>query len=172
MLTLTLLRHAKSSWSDTSLDDFARPLAPRGLKAAPKIGKALTKIGPKADAILCSPAERTKQTAELVAPHLAASGVSITYHPDIYHASPDLLIDRITTSGDTERHIVLIGHNPGLEILALQLVKDGDPSECASMARKFPTAAAAQMTFDVARWPDIEQHTATLTAFITPRGLA
>lgn len=170
MLTLTLLRHAKSSWDTPDLDDIDRPLAPRGLKAAVKMGRALDQRGPNIELILCSPAKRTRQTCDLVLPEIAATP-AVHFDDALYHGLPEMLLSRVQTQGEQARHVLLIGHNPGLEILAVRLTQSGPPEAIAAMTQKFPTAAAAQLAFDVPTWRDLGAATGNLTYFITPRAL-
>lgn len=171
MLTLTLFRHAKSSWDESTLDDFERPLAPRGLKAAPRMGRALAKLGPSVDLVLCSTAKRTRQTLELVLPELAPNEPPVHFDEALYHGLPEILLERTLKHAGSARHVMLVGHNPGLEILAARLVDDGDDEELRDMAYKFPTAAFAQFTFDIDAWADLEIASGHLTAFRTPRSL-
>ena len=171
MLTLTLLRHAKSSWDDDRLDDFDRPLAPRGLKAAPRIGQALAKLGPPVDLILCSTAKRTRQTLDLVLREFADVKPKVQYDDALYHGLPESLLECIVRQAGRARHVLLIGHNPGLEILALRLTGKGSGRDIAAMTAKFPTAAVAQFTFACSTWAEIEPGSGTLRHFLTPRTL-
>src|SRR5450631_2444347 len=126
MLTLTLLRHAKSSWEEP-LDDFDRPLAPRGKKAAPEIGAALAARGLRPDLILCSGALRARETLGLVIEDLGAPAPEVIYDDALYMAAPGTLLKRLhgiasAPQRDAPRHVMLVGHNPGFEELALMLV--------------------------------------------------
>ena len=87
MLTLSLLRHAKSSWKDTSLPDLDRPLATRGMVEAPLMGKAMAKHGLDPDLVLCSTARRTRDTLELVLPQLKTEP-KVIYEDGLYHGTP------------------------------------------------------------------------------------
>ena len=165
MKTLYLLRHAKSSWDDPSLDDFDRPLSKRGRKAAPLIGRYMAEHGWQPDLALISPAVRARNTWELVSAELRAP-VETRFEPTIYMAEPDALLALLRET-DTLRSVILVGHNPGLEQLAAILAGPGsDPQARARMAEKFPTAALAR--FEVAA---MEPDGATLTDFIRPRDL-
>src|SRR5262249_55636196 len=114
MKTLMLLRHAKSDWGDQSLRDFDRPLADRGKRDAPRIGKAIKKRGWIADLIISSPAERAKQTIEAVA---ASAGLvpSIQFDESIYGASAGDLMKLIRRLPDSINCALLVGHNPTFE---------------------------------------------------------
>lgn len=171
MLTLTLLRHAKSDWSDDTLDDFDRPLAKRGLKAAPVIGRELKKRGPELDLILCSTSKRTHQTLDLVLQELPGQKAGIHYLDDLYHALPDQILDLVRARADTATHVMVVGHNPGLHVLALRLAHDAETELRAAMSRKFPTAAFAQFQFEGRGWGDFDPAQGRLTHFITPRSL-
>ena len=176
MLTLTLLRHAKSSWEEP-LDDFDRPLAPRGEKAAPEIGAALAERGLRPDLILCSGALRARETLALVLAPLGAPAPEVIYDDALYMAAPGTLLRRVQTiaSGfprDAPRHLMLVGHNPGFEELALLLVGSGSAEDRARLAAKFPTAATAVITFNVDSWAAIAPGTGRLEHFLTPKRLA
>ena len=94
MLTLSLLRHAKSSWDDASLNDFDRPLSERGENAAPRVGAYMAAQGLAPEFVLCSPAVRARQTLDLVLPHLAG-GPTVVYEDSFYLAAPSVLLATI-----------------------------------------------------------------------------
>ena len=172
MKTLALFRHAKSDWSDPALGDFDRPLAPRGLKAAPRMAKAMKSMGLAPELVLCSEAVRTRQTWDLVAPGLGADPRLVVRH-GLYLASPAELLEAVRGVGPETGSLMLIGHNPGMEDLAAALA--GPDSEAAAlkrMARKFPTAALAVLAFEIADWRDAKPGTGRLTHFIQPRDLS
>jgi phosphohistidine phosphatase len=176
MLTLILLRHAKSSWDDAAMSDFKRPLAKRGKKAAPAVGAALAKLGLRPDLILCSGAERSRQTLALVLPEFGAQSPPIVYDDKLYMALPDGLLTGLhAIKPDHEGHsppcVMMVGHNPGFEELALMLAGDGPAEELADMSEKFPTAAAAVITFDAQNWGEVEPGAGRLNYFITPKRL-
>src|SRR4051794_11013088 len=117
MLTLTLLRHAKSSWEEP-LDDFDRPLAPRGEKAAPEIGAALAARGLRPDLIVCSGAVRARETLGLMLERLGAPPPEVIYDDSLYMAAPGKLLKRLhaiasSFPGNVPHHVMLVGHNPG-----------------------------------------------------------
>ncbi len=172
MLTLTLLRHAKSDWDDESLDDFDRPLAPRGKKAAPVIGQALKQLGSAVELVLCSPALRARQTLDLVLKELNPGTPDVVYVDGLYHGLPDHLLEQVIKHADTAGHVLLVGHNPGLEILAAHLARGGSRDDIAALNTKFPTAALAQFTFSCTAWTDIPDVSGQLIHFLTPRSLA
>jgi phosphohistidine phosphatase len=177
MLTLSLLRHAKSSWDKPGLDDYDRPLAKRGKKAAPEIGAALAAMGLRPDLVLCSGAVRARETLDLVLPKLGPPPPEIVYDDAIYMATPATLLARLraiaaSTEWGTPRHVLLVGHNPGMEELALLLIGSGAADDTARMAEKFPTAAVAVVAFNAEDWSGIKPGAGRLEHFLTPKGLA
>jgi phosphohistidine phosphatase len=176
MLTLTLLRHAKSSWDQPALDDYERPLAKRGKKAAPQVGAALTAMGLRPDLVLCSGAVRARATLDLVLPKLGAPVPEVVYDDALYMAAPDALLARLhrigpERGGEAPRHVMLVGHNPGLEELALLLAGSGADDDTARMTEKFPTAAVAVLGFNTDSWAAIEPGAGRLEHFLTPKQL-
>ena len=169
MLTLSLLRHAKSAWDDPGLDDFERGLAPRGIKTAPEVGKYLKRQKLVPDLVICSGAVRARATLALILPEFGAPAPEIQYDDDIYLAHPAALVDVVKKIADGPQHVVLIGHNPGIHALALELTGSGDRQALAELATKFPTAALAVLTFGAARWREIKAGSGRLEQFVTPR---
>ena len=169
MRTLYLLRHAKSSWSDPALPDDERPLAPRGRRDAERIATHLRELGIAPELVLCSPTERTRQTLELVRPALAAS-TTVRLEPGLYPGWPDELLEQLHAVPDPVASVMLIGHNPGLQELALSLVTRG--ADLQRLRAKFPTAALATLTIAQATWAELSRNDAVLTAFVVPRQLS
>ena len=168
MHTLYLLRHAKSSWSNHSLPDQARPLATRGRRDAKRIAKHLARIGIEPALVLCSSAERTRETFELVRLALGAtSGVSI--EAELYAASSADLLERLRSVSEEMASVMLIGHNPGLQHLALFLASAG--AELERLTTKFPTAALATLTIAKTPWRQLSAGDAVLAAYVVPKQL-
>jgi phosphohistidine phosphatase len=138
---LYLLRHAKSSWDDPGRPDRERPLAPRGVRDAKRVAKHLRRLGVATELVLCSPAVRTRETLELVLPALA--GVAVHVEDDLYGAPSEALLERLRTVPEEVGSVMLIGHNPALQDLALTLASDNALRE--RVAAKFPTAALATL---------------------------
>jgi len=159
--TLYLLRHAKSSWKDASLSDFERPLKRRGREAAQLVGERLAQEKLKNPVLICSPAVRTRETAELV---LKSSKLRVEERWDqrIYEASLRDLLQVVSEIPDDKKVAILIGHNPGFEELLAFLTGE---------SRRMPTAALAKIMFDVS-WKDIEARSGKLDWFVTPKELA
>lgn len=168
MKTLYLLRHAKSSWEDESLDDFDRPLARRGIDAAPRMAEHMKREGWIPDAVLCSAARRAVETLELIAPVLGLDAAARIEH-DLYLADPDAMLDRIRGQPDEAASILLIGHNPGQEILAKMLCGDGRKKAIKRLKKKYPTGALAVITFKADSWLQVAEGTGFLEAFVRPK---
>ena len=168
MHTLYLLRHAKSSWSDPTLADRERPLAPRGRRDAKRIAEHLVRLGIEPDLILCSPAERTRQTLEQVSAALGANP-TLRLEAGLYAASADELLERIRVVPEDVASVMLIGHNPGLQDLALALASAGPG--LARLKAKFPTAALATLTLPKATWSQTSEADAVLAAYVVPNQL-
>ena len=173
MLTLLLLRHAKSDWSTPGLDDHERPLNVRGTKAAPVMGRYINKKGLKPDLVLCSDSVRTQATLALVLPELGPPPPQVIYDQALYLARPDTILNVVhDNAGDQAKSVMVISHNPGLHALALTLVGDGDKKGLRQLAMKFPTAALAEITFDTGYWSEVAPTTGHLKSFVTPREVA
>ena len=170
MLTLSLLRHAKSSWAESSLGDFDRPLNARGRDAAPRMGAYMAgqRIAP--ELIVCSPAVRTRQTLALVLPHLQRTA-EVAYEDDLYLASTGQLLKRIRKTADTVAHLMVVGHDPGMHGIAVKLAGAGDPAALDLLIAKFPTAGLAVIVFDAASWHDVGAGDGRLQLFMTPKRL-
>ena len=169
MLKLSIFRHAKSSWDDPSLDDFDRPLGPRGLKAAPRMGRFMQERDVCPELVLCSPAKRTRETLALVAEMLGHPRAD--YPAELYLGEPEALLDAIRRTQAGVSHLMLIGHNPGLQSLALELQGPGNGEGSKTLPSKFPTGGLAVMTFAVERWTEIERGKGRLELFMTPKRL-
>jgi phosphohistidine phosphatase len=167
--TLTLLRHAKSGWDDPVARDFDRPLNPKGRRAAQLMGRHLKSEELTFDHVVASPARRVVETiAEVEAGYGAP--LSPAWDKRAYLASAATLLDLARETPAEAERLLLIGHNPGLEDLVLLLVPDGGELRDA-VEEKYPTAAVAELTFDVADWPSLAPGGATLTRFVRPRDL-
>ena|SRR5436190_2043923 len=164
--TLYLLRHAKSSWDDPTLADHERPLAPRGRRDAKRIAEHLRRLGHEPQLILCSSAVRTRETVELMQPALTVSTVQV--EEELYAASTDGLLARVRLVPDEVTSVMLIGHNPGLQLLALLLASGGDGLE--RLREKFPTAALATLELP-SGWTGLGAGGATLADYVIPKQL-
>lgn len=146
MKTLFLVRHAKSSWDDTSLPDRDRPLADRGRRDVAKMGKRLAKRNVKLDLIMSSPATRALATAEVIAKMLDFRRKEIVVNDRLYAYEMDDLLDVIQELDDKLKRVMLVGHNPELTELAHQLTSE---------VTQMPTCAIAEFKFDAKSWSSI-----------------
>lgn len=172
MLTLALLRHAKSAWDDPRVDDFDRPLASRGAAAASAMGAYLARERLEPDLVLCSTAARARDTLALVLPELGSPAPQAVYDEFLYLAAPATLLDRLRRIADGARRVLMIGHNPGLHALALDLVGGGGQGDITALATRFPTAALAVIAFPAKSWRAVRPAGGKLLRYMTPRGLA
>jgi phosphohistidine phosphatase len=122
MKTLTLLRHAKSSWDDSGLADHDRPLSNRGERDAPVMAQRLADFGIRPSLILSSPATRAWATAKIVAREINYPVEFLQRELKLYLANVSTLIDVISRQESNFNNLMLVGHNPGLTDLALHLV--------------------------------------------------
>lgn len=169
MKTLTLLRHAKSTWDDPVERDFDRPLNGRGRRAAARVGQWLADDGATFDHARASPAVRVRQTIEGIEDGLGRR-LAPMFDARIYLASAMTLLDIVQGFDEQAATALLIGHNPGLEDLLLLLTPDADPLR-GEAEIKYPTATLAVLDLDVATWRAAAPGTAHLRHFVRPRDL-
>lgn len=169
MRELILLRHAKSSWDDPRLEDFDRPLAPRGRRAAPLMGREIARRGWLPEQVMVSAARRAWQTWRLVASELEREETAARPEEALYMASPETLIEALRAKGGHAQSILLVGHNPGLEALAARLCGAGSDEDAkGALLDKFPTAAVAR--FEIAAgWVALDFGGGRLTHFLRPK---
>ena len=166
MKRLLLIRHAKSSWDDPALADHERPLAPRGQKAADRIVEHLGEADATIDLVLCSSSRRTRETLERLS---AAFGeAEVLVEDGLYGASAGDLLDRLHDVPDAVGGVAVIGHNPGIQDLTIELARDGP--DVGRALKKFPTAAVAVLEF-VAPWSGLADGSARLVRFTVPKDL-
>lgn len=170
MRQIFLLRHAKSSWDDPSLDDFERGLNNRGRKSARAMAKYLAKAHMRPAMILCSAAVRTRATYEIIEPKLA--GVPVSFENELYEAAKGDLLDRLHRLDDHLASVMLIGHNPGLERLTSFLCAGhGESKALAHLSEKFPTGALAVLETKSPRWAGLDEGDCRLVEFVRPGDL-
>ena len=149
MKNVLLMRHAKSSWKDSSLPDHQRPLNKRGTRDAPRMGKFLQGQGISLDAILCSTAVRARETAVGLLKKYTFEG-EVQYFDDLYQAGPEMIISILNKLPESIDTAMVIGHNPGMDDF-LEMVCD----ECGHM----PTASVAYIKYPIERWLDLRTET-------------
>ena len=170
MKVLYLMRHAKSSWKDPSLEDFDRPLNKRGRKAGKAMAKHFRDNGVRPALVLCSAAVRAQETLGCLRDAIGAD-TPFEIEKGLYHAGREGLLERLRKVKDAVPSVMLVGHNPGMEWLAMDLAGGGDEDAWDSLRVKYPTAALAVLTFEVKRWSDIKPGGGRLTGFVSPRDL-
>ena len=173
MLELILMRHAKSDLPDKALGDFDRTLSTRGKTDAPRMGRELAGRGLIPEKVLCSPARRARETLKLILEEMKA-GPSVVYDETLYTFGDGLAyLERLRR----EKHgapLMLMGHNPSVQNLALRLGTRGDPALLAAIGRKFPTAAAAIIILPEDDWSELSpgpEISGELKLFLTPKTL-
>ena len=167
MKTLLLLRHAKSSWDAPAARDIDRPLAPRGERDAPQVGKALRDADVDLDLVVVSTAVRAQQTAALVLKAAKYEG-AIVHEEAIYEASVSSLMDVVRRLPETAETVMLVGHNPGFEMLLGALC-----GTVAAPARvRVPTGMLACLELSGGKWAEASAGSGTLIWMIVPRMLA
>ena len=167
MRRLYLLRHAKSSWKEAGLPDRERPLAPRGRRAAKAMARHLAEAGIEPQLVLCSPARRTLETLEWIRPSLHDAEVDVD--SELYGADAATLLERLRRVPDALGSVLLIGHNPALQDLALELAR---PSAAwREVGAKYPTGALIELELPVDSWAAVRAGGGEMVGFVRPRDL-
>jgi phosphohistidine phosphatase len=168
MHRLHLLRHAKSS-RDEGIADRERKLSRRGREDARRVGAHLPAAVGKLDLVLCSTAQRTRETAALALAEFRP-GPRLQFEDWLYLAGRAALLKRLSLLDESDGAVLVIGHNPGLHELALVLAAPDSPDFAALSHGKFPTAARASLSIDGA-WSTLGRARHALTDYITVRSL-
>lgn len=166
MRTLMLLRHAKAVPADGQIRDQDRPLAPRGQKDAPKIGAYMGKHELVPDRALVSPSARTRETWALLAPALK---LRPEYDERIYNASPQDILDLIQEQGTDAPTLLIVGHNPSLNHVAVGLIATGDMDARERLLENLPTSGLVTIAFPFDDWRKLHGQAGRLTHFVTPK---
>lgn len=145
MKTLLILRHAKSSWSEGSQDDFDRPLNERGKRDAPRVGQALVEQGLVPDLVLASSAKRARKTAKKVIESIGQP-LELRLIDELYLATPATYLSHLRRLEADFPRVLIVGHNPGLEELLSQLT---------GRYEQLATAALAQVELPIDSWNEI-----------------
>lgn len=146
MKTVLFMRHAKSSWDHPGLADHDRPLNKRGVSAARKMGDFLDDLEILPDVIISSTSERTRETIKFFLQTSSFSG-NIYYSRILYHGGTEEIIEAIKEFIDDSDCVMILGHNPGTE----DAIEDFTGEYI-----RMPTAAIAQVDFDIQRWEDFD----------------
>lgn len=164
MRTLTLLRHAKSSWSDHSLPDHERSLNDRGERDAPIMGQRILEAGIRPSLIVSSPAVRAWTTARIVASEISYPAEFMHRESELYLASLNTLIDIVAKQDEGFHSIMLVGHNPGLTEFANLL--------CPGLTNNLPTCGVVSVEFDSETWDLRGDATVSLATYDFPKNHA
>lgn len=170
MKRLAVLRHAKSSWDDPRLDDFDRPLNDRGRKAARLIGREMNRRAMHFDLVLASTAVRVGETIDHLQEEFRFTS-EIRFEPPIYEASAGTLLELVQTEGGESGSVLLVGHNPGLQQLLLDLTDRDVHGLRDGVKSKFPTAALALVELPADRWSEVTRGSGQIVELILPREL-
>ena len=160
MITLYVLRHAKSSWDDPALPDDDRPLSARGRRNTAALADHIRREGISPESVLCSAALRTRETLAALLPVLEGD-YEISIETRLYAASTEDLLTRLRKVPAPTRSVLLVGHNPGLESLVARLVGDAAPE-------RLPTGALVVLESDE-DWRAIGESTCRLLSVTVPR---
>lgn len=161
MKKLFLMRHGKSDWADAGLSDFDRPLNPRGISNAPEMGKRLLDKWGQVEKIYCSKARRTIETGTYVCESLDFNWADVEQRKDMYLASASKLREVAEETDDSINSILLIAHNPGMDVLmnALSRHKIGS----------VPTCGLGYFEFDIDSWKHFDPVLVTHWEFDYPK---
>jgi phosphohistidine phosphatase len=165
---LVLLRHAKSAWPE-DVPDHDRPLAGRGRRDAPAMGRWLHAAGHVPDRVLCSTARRARETWQLAQPELGADP-PVSFERRVYQASAAELLGLAREEPPAVKTLLVVGHDPAIHDLALMLAGRGPAPQAAleRMRAKFPTGAVAVLDL-TGSWGQLGPGKARLTEFVAPR---
>lgn len=158
-----MIRHAKSSWNFSQLDDFNRPIGTRGRKDVRRIGKHLSEQVQRPELIVTSPASRAFYTALFIADHWKYKEERIVLEPALYHADDDEIIEIVKEYGEKFSTIAIFGHNPGFTNTANSLQNQ--------WIDNIPTSAALGISFDTDSWEEIDKVKGRQIFYIYPKAL-
>ncbi len=161
MKQLVLIRHAKSEESNAGTKDFDRSLNPRGFSDAPKMGLRLRELSEAPQFVISSPAERARLTAQFILEQVGFDGDHIQWEEEVYEASARVLMNIVNGISEEYDTVWMFGHNPGFTYLAEYLTSEA--------IGNIPTCGVYAMTFEVATWAEVSQHTAVKKFYIYPK---
>ena len=170
MKRIAILRHAKSTSIDTASEDFERPLTERGFDAARAVGRKLRAQEQRFDLLLASPAMRVRETIEAVGEQFPYA-CPIRFEPQMYLADEAFLFGLLRALPETVNQPLLVGHNPGLQRLVLDLSAADDEHFRKRVAHKLPTGAFVAIELPARRWGDLELGTGRIGEMLLPSEL-
>lgn len=164
MKHLTIIRHAKSSWSSSAGTDFDRPLNGRGERSAPQMAQHLKEtVELRPDYVISSPAARAIATARIIAPALGIAVSAIVQNQAVYNASLHSLVYTVSEIPDQYQNAVIFGHMPGVEELVRFL--------SGAALDHYPTCGVAMLKLDLTAWADAGENCGSLLNFLDPKML-
>lgn len=170
MKRLCLLRHAKSEWGNAAIEDHDRGLNKRGENTAVFMADFMCENGFTPDTILCSTAKRARLTLGPLQQKLGNTA-NVWIEDELYLPMPDEILERIHAVPDSSETVLVISHNPGLEMLSIELMKCDKPTQARVQFEHFPTASYVVYEFDCDCWTDVAKGTGRLMHFSKPRDL-
>ena len=169
MKSLHLLRHAKARRDVPKLQDHERPLSSRGVQDAMAVAEHCAQAGIQPGLVLCSSSVRTRATLALLIPYLSVPRIQI--ERGLYLASVRDLFARVSEVDDDTESVMVIGHNDDLHEFAMALAGAGEADLRQRLDTKFPTAALASFTLDIATWRQLTPGAGALVGLATPKDL-
>lgn len=166
MKRIYLLRHAKAEWNDETPSDYARPLSREGRKEALLMGEYMRKALMIPDAVLCSPARRTRETLEIIGENLVMP-VPV-FEPIIYESGCMDILCSLKDANDEASSVLLIGHNPTISVLFNFLVKKEQKT---AASRDFPTCSLGVLSSEIDHWKELAPNSCDTLLFIRPQDL-
>jgi phosphohistidine phosphatase len=166
---VALLRHAKSSWKDSTLSDFDRPLNKRGQLSARCMGEEMRQLGVSFDRVVASPARRVTETLDLLQQGYG-SALPIRFEPRVYEAPLQALLDIIAETDEAAESLLIVGHNPAFARLAIYLTRADDPLYL-DVAAHYPTGAFLMNELPVGSWREVQPGTGKVRSFVKPRDI-
>ena len=150
--------------------DKDRPLNARGKSQTQLMGEYLSQQGFDPDLIICSSAKRARQTLKQVSKNWQTDAKSV-YEDRLYLASTSTILSLLQEYGSNANHIMIIGHNPGFHMLASSLADTGDAQDLATLSQRYPTGTLCVIKSNAVHWQNLDNGTAELTTFTTPKSL-
>jgi phosphohistidine phosphatase len=170
MRRLLLFRHAKSERSEPGMEDRARVLIERGRKDAAKIGAYMASHALVPDRVVISPAARTQETWKAAATGFRPAPAAMTVE-QLYDATPHGIFAVIKEAPATAHTLLVVGHNPGLQEVALMLIASGDIDTRERLREKLPTSGLVIIDFAFDAWSKLHPQSGRLERFVSPRSL-
>ncbi len=167
MLTLMLLRHAKSNWTQIGSTDFERTLNDSGMQTASLIGRYMAEHDLAPAKIYSSPAVRAKTTTQLALAQIPNTPEPV-YDQAFYDGGPESLFNTITSTPNGLTPVLVVGHNPIIHAMSLSLCRAGNEKAFQALSAKYPTGGLAIIDFDLQDWHEVTGGSGLLRDFILP----